>query len=225
MPRRGHFQFDAQTISEIHRRWIAGQSKRSIARDMGISASTIQKYTAGITRTLAPTPNDGEEWHVIDGYGGRYSISSHGRLYSNGACNGRPGFIKDTDNGNGYRIAILSWNGRTRAVYLHRLVAEAFCDGRTSEKCHVNHIDGNRANNHADNFEWVTRSENMLHSANVLGHKTRPGVPSPNRKLTDDQVRAIRADGRPENAIALDYGVGHSTVSNVRLGIHYKDVI
>ena len=48
---------------------------------------------------------------------------------------------------------------------VHRLVAQAFLPPPPSEKhTIVNHIDGDRANNRADNLEWVTPSENIRHS-------------------------------------------------------------
>lgn len=55
---------------------------------------------------------------------------------------------------------------------LHRMVASAFCDNSDPiNKKWVNHKDGNKLNNNADNLEWVTRSENDLHKVRVLGHK------------------------------------------------------
>lgn len=45
-------------------------------------------------------------------------------------------------------------------MLLHRMVAEVWCDKR--DGCNqVNHIDGDKGNNSAENLEWVTASENM----------------------------------------------------------------
>ena len=49
---------------------------------------------------------------------------------------------------------------------LHRLVASTFVDNCYS-KTIVNHIDGNKTNNQADNLEWCTFSENSLHSHKI----------------------------------------------------------
>jgi hypothetical protein len=63
---------------------------------------------------------------------------------------------------------------------VHRLICYAFNPIKGKEKLsdydglQVNHKDGNTLNNHADNLEWVTPSENMEHSyKQCLNKKTR----------------------------------------------------
>lgn len=87
------------------------------------------------------------------------------------------GYVVNTDTGvvlkgavhfkTGYvKVCIYSPEHMPKTVSLHRLVAQAFCD-RTADKTEVNHIDGNKLNNSAENLEWVTRDENLLHAYNT----------------------------------------------------------
>lgn len=57
-----------------------------------------------------------------------------------------------------------------KRVSVHRLVAEAFCEGYF-DGAHVNHKNGIRTDNRAENLEWCTQSENNLHAFKQLGRK------------------------------------------------------
>ena len=46
----------------------------------------------------------------------------------------------------------------TVQMYVHRMVAEAFCAKRPDTPW-VRHIDGDKSNNHADNLQWVSDEE------------------------------------------------------------------
>jgi hypothetical protein len=101
---------------------------------------------------------EGEEWKpinasFINGSEG-YIVSSHGRLMNNKnkmflGNTGEQGYVRVSVNEKLYRM--------------HILVAQAFHEN-PNNKPHVNHKDGNRSNNHVDNLEWCTHSENMQHA-------------------------------------------------------------
>lgn len=101
-----------------------------------------------------------EVWKPITGYEGEYSISSYGRVR-----NDRSGKVSNGRNtGIGYR-KFSFWRGNKEVgkEYIHRLVADAFLDKGVGDT-EVNHKDGNRANNHIDNLEWVSSSGNTEHA-------------------------------------------------------------
>lgn len=69
---------------------------------------------------------------------------------------------------------------------VHRLVAKAFLEEPEDEdKCWVDHIDENRANNDSENLRWVTPSENAL----AYGYEAR-------REAKKRPIKATHLDGR-----------------------------
>jgi hypothetical protein len=55
------------------------------------------------------------------------------------------------------------------------LIASAFIPN-PENKPHINHKDGNKANNNVENLEWCTPSENERHKVNELGVKQTPPI-------------------------------------------------
>ena len=94
-------------------------------------------------------------WKDIEGYKGHYQISNYGNVRSlkKDAFLMKGGYLK------GYKIISLWKNGTGKMFRVHRLVAAAFIPNPDNKPC-IDHIDGNRTNNHADNLRWVTAKEN-----------------------------------------------------------------
>lgn len=109
----------------------------------------------------------------------------------------------------GYRE--LGYNGKKLAI--HRIVYARF-KGNLSEDLVVNHIDGNPLNNHPDNLELGTQSQNNFHRYRVLGK----GAVMGNRVLTWDIVRQIRFEktqGLSHKTLALKYNISKGHVSEI----------
>jgi len=87
-----------------------------------------------------------------------YQVSQSGDIYSKKS--GR--ILKHKSNGV-YKNISLHKGKSPHYRYIHRLVAEAFCDN-PDNKPMVNHKDGNKLNNHYSNLEWVTKGENQAHA-------------------------------------------------------------
>lgn len=112
-----------------------------------------------------------EVWKPIFGYE-TYQISNYGRVKN------KFGMIKTMVNVlSGYSEVSLTKNNKRHTIRLHRLVAHAFCEGYSEEKCCVNHIDGNIQNNKASNLEWCSYSENLIHSYDELNRVHKGGMP------------------------------------------------
>lgn len=75
---------------------------------------------------------------------------------------------------NKYMMVRIQINNKAHWVSIHRAVATAFIPN-PEKKPMVNHIDGNKLNNHVDNLEWVTASENQKHAY-------RTGLRKPNHE-------------------------------------------
>lgn len=87
-------------------------------------------------------------------------VSSHGNL--------KRGDFRDKkngDNGAGYKFAPIAVVGqrKQRSFYVHRLVAEKFIGKPECDDMQVNHIDGDKSNNHVNNLEWVSPKDNIKH--------------------------------------------------------------
>ena len=72
----------------------------------------------------------------------------------------------------------------------HRLVANTFIKNPDNLP-HINHIDGDKLNNSADNLEWVTAKDNIRHAFDT-GLSCNKGECHPTHKLSEDLVREIK---------------------------------
>lgn len=105
-----------------------------------------------------------EVWKDIEGYEGLYQVSNTGKVRSLRYRNQdkmNELFLKPHNQG--YLQVELHKNGKRKMFTVHRLVAMAFVDGYAIGK-EVNHIDENKQNNISTNLEWVSTSQNVLHS-------------------------------------------------------------
>ena len=101
-----------------------------------------------------------EVWKDIDGYFGKYQISSWGRVRN--AETGR--ILVPYRNKKGYlKIAFSVGNTSTKKHRINRLVAIAFIPNPDNLP-QVNHKDGNKENNSVTNLEWVSDSANKKHA-------------------------------------------------------------
>ena len=112
-----------------------------------------------------------EIWKDIEGYEGLYQVSNLGRVKS---LYKKEKILKLGAVSSGYFFVHLYKMRKLKVIRVHRLVALTFVPN-TENKLEVNHKDGNKQNNRADNLEWATKSENVKHSYSVLHIKNPNG--------------------------------------------------
>lgn len=149
-----------------------------------------------------------------------YLISSYGRVISlNYGGWGRTKENKTRIRSNGYREAQISICGKMYYVLVHRLVAMAFIPN-PDNKSEVNHINGNKRDNHIWNLEWVTHSENVQHAYRTNLHPVKRGeeVPtSKNKTPAIIKVCEMLSRGESYKSIANATGVSADMVKAIHV--------
>lgn len=121
---------------------------------------------------------------------------------------------------NGYSVVNI---GKFRTQYVHRLVCVAFI-GEIHYKMTVNHKDGNKQNNRADNLEIMTYQENHLHAFHTLRRKpsclgkNNTGPSKPVCQIKEGNVIAIFPSAREAERMT---GIPYRAISACCHG--YKD--
>lgn len=131
-----------------------------------------------------------ERWRpVLSGF---YEVSDAGRVRRLApARNTHPGrALKLKINSHGRPSLTYSIRNKRGTIVVHQLVARAFI-GACPPGHEVNHKDGDKTNNRADNLEYVTNAENNDHAVR-LGLHAR-GESHGRAKLDGGKVRLIRS--------------------------------
>lgn len=181
-----------------------------------------------------------EEWRPVLRYEGIYEVSNLGHVRSldrwvrrgNQPVTFLQGTIMKPMNSkasHGYNTLTLSaaTNGYKRFnAKIYRLVAEAFLGPRPSPIHVVNHKNGDKTDDRADNLEWVTQSSNMKHASHMGLMRKGEGVKV--SKLTSAQVLEIRkrrTNGEKLESIAAAYGIAPSTACQIAKGQVWKHLL
>lgn len=133
--------------------------------------------------------------------------------------------IKSKQNDKGYPCVTLWINNKTAFRRVHRIVAETFINNPLNKPC-VNHIDRDRSNPRVDNLEWVTHSENVIHSVKNGGRvgytRNNKGEKNPRAKLTERKINAIRIlrkHGYSQNELSEIFNMCQGRITKI---VNYK---
>lgn len=162
-----------------------------------------------------------EEWREIEGFGGKYLVSSLGRVKSNPSRQeGR--ILKPGTQSKGYQTVCLYLPVKPKkavSLTVHRLVMNAFGPAADKNQTEINHKDMNKENNCIDNLEWCSSKENHVHA--VETGATWSGENSHRCKVTDEQVVEILsrlAAGESVSKIATKFALHPNYVRDIRQG-------
>lgn len=167
-----------------------------------------------------------EIWKPIK-YNKNYAISNFGRIKS--YCRNSERLLRLSYTKDGYVKCGLCINGKSLRFRVSRLVAEHFIPNPDNKET-VNHIDGNKKNNRADNLEWATKSEQMIHAYEKGLKKPMQGTDQKRAKLTTNDVRYIRRVYKPRDvkygmkALAKQFNVSECCIKRVVKGITYFNI-
>lgn len=149
-----------------------------------------------------------KEWKKITGYS-NYEINEKGQVRNSSTRQ----VIKPTENYCGYLRVGLRKAGKSRTILLHRLVAISFIENQ-NELPEVNHIDGNKLNNHVSNLQWCTRNQNMAHASEsglLKVRKSRGPISESDARL----IRGLCLQGVTAKKIAERFNCSLQSVYNI----------
>ena len=126
-----------------------------------------------------------------------YTIDEFGNIFNSKGVK-----MKSRLDKQGYEVIILTVNYIRYNRKVHRLVMQAFTGFNILD---VNHIDGNKKNNHLSNLEYCSRKYNIDHAYKLGLMKPHIGLKRGNSKMTDDDIKYIRTSTKSISVLASEY--------------------
>lgn len=146
----------------------------------------------------------------------RYWIDEDGNLYTdNGTRKMSDNYLRNNYISN----QLMLIDGTKQHFHRHRLMLLVFLPINNAKEMQVNHIDGNKLNNHLNNLEWVTPRENTIYAHENFLCENSIGENHYNHKLTEQEVVQIYTlvhQGYSLSTLAEKYGVSKRTIGRIR---------
>lgn len=139
-----------------------------------------------------------------------YEVDDEGNVYSLR----RNRKLSPKHNWDGY-LRIQLWDhGKCKFVSIHRLVAEAFVPN-PDNKPFINHKNGNKQDNRAENLEWCTQQENIVHAWKTGLSKSHMNHPNQSVKVLQFSYdgKTLIKEWPSQMEVERQLGINHVNVS------------
>ena len=173
----------------------------------------VEQYKDDILRAAVQNFGHEPEDGII--YEDNYLVFSNGDIFNLYGVKMTPSIDRS-----GYLHGLI--NGRSQSY--HRIIAECFIPNPYN-KHDVNHINGIKTDNRAENLEWSTRSENVIHAYKTGLERLVIGVNHHSSKLDYESVRYIRQSNKSNYRLAKELGVDPSTIRDARNKKTWRHII
>lgn len=167
-------------------------------------SAVIDAPTAYVVEVVRKPVKGYEGYYEVDQFGRVYSVDrlipvdDNGRQY-NKVLGGKQ--MKQGMHSKGYKIVSLTKEGKTKTVFVHRIVAEAFINNGDNLPM-VNHKDEDKTNNFVENLEWCTAKYNRSYGKAIEKHaktiRGRKHTKEHNQKISEGVKRSY-GERREEN--------------------------
>lgn len=174
-----------------------------------------------------------ERWLPVKGFEGTYEVSDHGRfrrltVRRTTRIAEVPHVLSPSMSGSSQGRPSVSTRVNRERVYfaLHVLVLETFVGPRPPGMMAC-HYDGNSRNNRLENLRWDTAMGNAEDDRRNGVERTYRGEDHHGAKLTDDDIRAIRAEPAWRGVctmLARCFGMSVGQISDIRAGRYWAKV-
>lgn len=156
---------------------------------------------------------------ISNGY--NYFATTDGKIFNSKGIE-----ITPCVNNCGYLTVRLWKNNKSKVFTVHRLIALTFIPNPLGKEM-VNHINGMKKDNCVSNLEWVTRSENTLHSHKIGLQVSKKGSDHPNALFNDElihQVCAMIELGQKAREISESLNVPVYLIKNIKYQGSWKHI-
>ena len=157
-----------------------------------------------------------EIWKKANGYS-NYEVSNLGRIKTfNWKGSGRESILKPALDKSGYLRTVLKGdNGISKTIKVHRVILNTFKP--QNNFLEVNHINGIKTDNRAENLRYITQSDNL-----------KGRFISKSKRLSTNEVieikRKLSEKTTTHKELANKYGTTYKNISNINIGIRHAKV-